>query len=157
MSSPSSKSDTSTLRRILRWLLIAVATLVVLLALAALTITLISRSRAKRTYPVQPVAYTMYSSDEDIAEGERLAQARSCASCHGDNLAGRVASDELPVMRLVGTNLTGGAGSAIRGWSDEDIARIIRYGVRPDGKPAFFMPAHEYFSIPERELGQLIG
>lgn len=122
-----------------------------------MVVSLISKARATRSYPVQDVAYTIYTSEDDLAEGARLVRARGCTSCHGDNLAGRLVSDELPVMRLVGTNLTGGLGSVIDEWSDEDIARVIRFGVLADGAPAFFMPSHEYFAIPERELGQIIG
>lgn len=145
------------LRRALRWALVFVGALVTLLAIAAVVVTLLSTSRARRTYPVQDVPVTLRTAPEDLAEGERLSRARGCADCHGEDLAGRVAMDELPMMRMVGPNLTGGEGSSLGEWSDEDIARVIRYGVRPDGRAAFFMPAHEYFAMPDRELGRIVA
>lgn len=147
----------STSRGILRWLGITLAVGIALLALTALVITLLSKGRAKRSYPVNEVAYTVYDSPDDLIEGERLSKARGCAECHGANLAGHVASDELPMMRMIGSNLTGGEGSVIQDWSDEDIVRVLRYGVYPDGRPAFFMPAHEYFAMPAKEMGQIIS
>lgn len=157
MPSAQSQDKPSVAHRISRAVGIAVAVGIALIALTALTVTLLSKSRAKRSYPVNDVAYTVYDSPEDLIEGERLSKARACAECHGSNLAGHVASDELPMMRMIGPNLTGGQGSVIQDWSDEDIVRVLRYGVYPDGRAAFFMPAHEYFSMPDKEMGQILA
>lgn len=152
---PSAKPSRA--RKILKWVAIGLGVIVLLAAVAAFGVVQSSKARANEVYPVNPVPVTALTSPEDIEEGARLARARGCADCHGSNLAGRLVVDEMPMMRLIGANITGGQGSNVGDWSDEDIARVIRYGIKPDGKPVFFMPAHEYFAMPPHELGRIIG
>lgn len=144
-------------RKVMRALLIVVAVLLAAVVLALLTVTLLSKRRADHTYPVASVAVPAPTSEWAVEGGGRLAAARGCNDCHGRNLAGAIPLDEPPLGRFVGSNLTGGVGSRIGEWSDEDIARAIVWGIDPDGKPLLFMPSHEYHAMPESELSELIA
>lgn len=77
-----------------------------------------------------------------------------CVTCHGDDgrggeIPGRMGSRiEAPDIRL--DVLTGPE----NGWTDDDVARAIREGIRPDGQPlSTVMPR---WQMSERELNDVI-
>jgi mono/diheme cytochrome c family protein len=86
--------------------------------------------------------------------GERLARVRGCfGGCHGERFEGQVFFDEPGVARLVAPNLT----QAAARWSDPELVRIIRYGVRPNGRSVFSMPAHTFSALSEEDLGAILA
>jgi len=86
--------------------------------------------------------------DANREEAERLYLARGCGECHGADGAGRILAD-LPPFLMAPPNITG----VMRTMSANDLHELVRRGVRPDGTPVFFMPAHEYERMPDEELG----
>lgn len=132
--------------------------LVIVGAIGALYVSRTSEARANRIYPVHDVMIVITEDPAQmVIEGERLSRARGCSDCHGANLAGRTFLEDPALGTFVASNLTGGEGSRVGEWSDGDIARVIRNGVNPDGTPAIFMPAHEYYAMPDREVGAIIA
>ncbi len=90
-----------------------------------------------------------------VAWGEHIAATRGCGDCHGADLGGAVFAEAMPVMRLIGSNLTpGGVGAT---YSDGDWVRAIRHGVGPDGKGLLFMPSYEYYYLGDEDLAALIA
>jgi mono/diheme cytochrome c family protein len=92
-----------------------------------------------------------------IDHGKHVATIRGCIDCHGANLGGGIFLEDPMVGRIVATNLTTGAGGIGQGYSDEDMVRAIRKGVKKDGKPALFMPSHEYKLLHQSDMNALVS
>ena len=59
--------------------------------------------------------------------------------------------------KIVPPNLTSGRGGIGGTYTDIDWVRSIRHGVRPDGKPLFLMPSHEFYKFSDADLGEIIA
>lgn len=81
--------------------------------------------------------------------------ATHCVSCHGADLGGAVFIDDPAVGLYVGSNLTTGEGGVGDRYTDEELARAIRYSLRPDGRPLLFMPAQS--SLSDEDLAAIIA
>ncbi len=84
---------------------------------------------------------SLAQADPSLERGAYLVEGPAgCGNCHTPlgpqgpvmemNLAGRLVEDG-PAFRAVASNLT--QASRIAGWSDAELARAIREGIRPDG------------------------
>jgi mono/diheme cytochrome c family protein len=86
-------------------------------------------------------------SSESIAQGEALAAAAHCASCHtrpgGQPFAGGYGVNT-PFGVIYGTNITPDAETGIGTWSLEAFERAMREGVARDGSHLF--PAFPYYA-----------
>ncbi|MGH8315258.1 MAG: hypothetical protein ACRETU_08935, partial [Steroidobacterales bacterium] len=91
---------------------------------------------AHHTFAGPPLRVTRDPSMVD--EGARLAHVNGCFGCHGDDLSGRVFVDRLFIGRLSGHNLT----RVVPQYTDEQLASVIRGGVKSDGTGIIFMPCH---------------
>lgn len=101
--------------------------------------------------PVMNIADAVARGDRVL--GERIYQVRAgCVECHGADLAGRVAIDDPAIGTFHGANLT-----VLRDWSDEEIARAIRFGVHRTGRALEFMPSFDYVPLSREDLGSLIA
>jgi len=137
------------IRKILKW------TGLILLFLAA-GITIITASRQHLKYEA-PFPVIKVSKDSlVIAQGKHLVfGAAHCINCHSGanadslinlglpvDLTGGFEFD-LPVGKIYSKNITPDIETGIGKYTDEQIARLLRYGVRPDGTAVFdFMPFH---------------
>lgn len=143
------------MRKALRWLGYGLAGLVVLGILAWVGIYIQSERVLRRAYRLPPSAFVAPEPDSElVAEGQRLAAIRGCfGGCHGDRAEGGVFIDEPRIARLVAGNLT----RAVRDYSDPELERIIRHGVRPDGTGVFGMPSEMFYHLSDRDLGAIIA
>src|SRR5687768_5831373 len=90
--------------------------------------------RESRVYRRQPPPLEVPVSGQALAHGAHFARTiAGCAECHGDDFGGRVLGDDA-VMRLVASNLTPGAGSAVRGYQDNDWWNAIVHGAGRNGR-----------------------
>lgn len=103
--------------------------------------------------------------EASVERGEYLVRGpMGCGNCHtpiGPNgpemdkeLTGRVVEDS-EAFTAVAPNLT--AAGAIAGWSDADLARAIREGLRPDGSligPP--MPFSQYRGLSDEDLASIV-
>lgn len=135
------------MKKVLKWIAIVAIVLVVLIVGAVIAMVLISKSREGRSYDVTPAGFEAISDAATLEEGARLFVARGCAECHGDVGQGREVIDEA-FARMVGVNLTNLGDD----YSPVDFERALRHGVTPDGRALFFMPAHEFYYLPDRDL-----
>jgi mono/diheme cytochrome c family protein len=87
-----------------------------------------------------------------LAEGERIAILRGCTGCH-DHLYGDVFDSEPLIGTLVAPNLT----QVLQKYSDADLVRLLRYGVRPSGESVFVMPSTMFYYLSDADLGKLIA
>ena len=141
------------MKRALRWLRNGLIGLVVILILALASAYVISERRIRRTYRVPAANIAVPTDSASIAEGKRLAQIRGCTGCHGDQLAGQKFIDEPLLARVASPDLT----IAAREYSDADLVRIIRRGVRPDGRSVVVMPSSMFTPLRDADLGRIIA
>jgi mono/diheme cytochrome c family protein len=107
-----------------------------------------------RRYPVSPSTFTASQGAEAIARGKRLADITGCTDCHGPDLRGQLFADEGWWRgRYYASNLTLKALT----YSDADLARIVREGVRPDGRGVIAMPSFAYVRLTDAETADLIA
>ena len=140
------------LGKLVAWGLVAV---VAVLGMAVGTVYALSERRITKTWHVDAIALEVRPSEDLVERGAAIATYRGCRDCHGENLAGRVFIDAMPVMRLESPNLTrNGIGAR---YSDDDWARAIRHGVRPDGTAILFMPAQEWTELSHEDMAALIA
>jgi len=107
-----------------------------------------------RPYPVVTATIPAARAADAIARGRHLADITGCTDCHGADLRGRVFIDDGWWRgRYYASNLTLKAQS----YSDEDLARIVRTGVRPDGRGVVAMPAFGYVRVSNDEMAEIIA
>ncbi|MGH8082978.1 MAG: c-type cytochrome, partial [Lysobacter sp.] len=105
---------------------------------------------------VQPVAYAEPTAPT-LQHGGYLYRSRGCQECHGGDGAGRVFIDEPGGLRVRAPNITGGAGSAARGYDPGDWVRAIRHGVNRDSHPLMIMPSEDYNRLTDADLAALVA
>jgi mono/diheme cytochrome c family protein len=112
-----------------------------------------------KVYTQAPLDNIKASTDEAvIARGKHLVDAvAGCSSkdCHGKDLSGGNTLVMGPLGSLTGPNITGGGLGAA--YTDGEIARLIRYGIKKSGKSALFMPAQELNWLPDDEIVAVIS
>lgn len=88
-----------------------------------------------------------------IAEGERQAWLHGCHGCHDAQLQGKVFVNEPRVMRVVAPNVT----ERIAAYSDAELARLIRHGIRRDGTGVLAMPVSTFYQMSDADVGRIIA
>jgi uncharacterized SAM-binding protein YcdF (DUF218 family) len=142
------------MKRILRWLRIGLLSGVLLLVIASAAVYLLSERILRRRYTEPLVPIAVPADSLSTVEGHRLARLRGCSGgCHGVEIEGGVFIDALLLARLIAPNLT----AAVRNYSDEDLARIIRRGVRPDGYSVIGMPSEMFTTLTDEDLGKILA
>lgn len=87
------------------------------------------------------------------ARGERLGWIHGCSGCHQPNLHGEKWLDDPLVGRLYPTNLTRVLGD----YSDPELARAIRQGVRHDGTALWAMPSATFSTLTDQDTADIIA
>jgi len=141
------------MHRALRWFRNALAVLVVVLLVAAATVYILSERIIRRTYDEPLVAIPIPRDSASIAEGGRLALIHGCRGCHTKDLSGEWFEDEFLVARLAAPSLT----LAAQDYTDEELVRIIRRGVRPDGRSVWAMSSEMFAPLTDADLGMIIA
>lgn len=114
------------------------------------------------------VAGTAAAQEADLARGEYLARIMDCGGCHTRGvflgrpdpdlyLAGSEVGFYLPGLGyFYPPNLTPDPASGLGAWSEEDIIRAVREGVRPDGRIlAPVMPSRSYAALTDEDAWAL--
>lgn len=139
------------LKKILKWVGIVLAALVLLIAIGVGVASCMYASHRDATFETAGHDFEIPDDPALAGEGERLYLSRGCGECHGPDGAGRVLLD-IPPFLMAPPNITG----VMRALEPADLHRLIRRGVRGDGTPIFFMPSHEYQRMPDEELGLIV-
>jgi mono/diheme cytochrome c family protein len=116
-----------------------------------------SAAKLSRTMPaVHRLDFAAPSGAEAVAKGKHLYESLTgCIDCHGPDGAGVVVVPGGPMGTIVGANVT--PGGRVQSYSDSDLERIIRHGVRPDDTTVKFMPVFDYINLSDEEIGQVIA
>ncbi len=117
-----------------------------------------SAAMLSKTYPAPFTAVPIPTDAAAIERGGHLVRAvGTCATCHGDDLGGKVYAEMGPVGVVAGRNLTRGRGGIAGTFTDADWVRAIRYGVRRDGTSLIMMPSEVYTRFTDADLGAIIA
>jgi len=145
--------------RVLRWILISVATVLTLVVLLIATVWLVSWRRIGRVHTVEVVVpRTVPAGADAIARGQHIASAvASCTLCHGADLGGQMMGEPSAFGTLAAPNLTRGTGGLGQTFTDVDWVRAIRHGVHRDGTSLVVMPSEAFVHMNEGDLGDLIA
>ena len=92
-----------------------------------------------------------------IERGRYLFASRGCVDCHGANGAGRTFIDDANGLRVRGPNLTPGAHGVVAGYTSADWDRVVRHGIKRDGRPALIMPSEDYNRLTDDDLAALVA
>jgi len=141
------------MHRALRWLRNLVITLAVLLLLFVVAVYARSEQILRRPYDEPIVTLPVPTDSASIAEGGRLALVHGCRGCHTNTLTGEVLVDDPLLARLVAPNLT----ASVRHYSDPELVRIIRRGVRPNGRSVWAMASEMYAPLSDADLGRILA
>jgi mono/diheme cytochrome c family protein len=97
------------------------------------------------------------AAERAVERGRHLVEARyGCVECHGKDFAGGTMVDDPMIGRLLGPNLTTGAGSRTVDYQPSDWDRIVRHGIRRDGHPAL-MPSADFQRMSDQELSDIVA
>lgn len=143
--------------RLLKRALAAVGVLVLLLVLAAGGAYALSERRLARRFTVADEAVPVAADSATLARGRHIAVTRGCADCHGADFGGTTFIDAMPFARLTASNLTSGRGGVTEGMTVADWVRAVRHGVGREGRALLFMPAQEFNSLSDEDLGALVS
>jgi len=144
----------------LKWIGVFLTGLLTLIPAALLVLALVGFSKLNKHYdnPVATIQTT--GNPAQIARGEQLAH--TCASCHspgnelplsGSNFG--VKFEMPPFGTLYAPNLT--PSGNIQDWSDGELIRAIREGVRKDGRSLLIMPSNNYRNLSKDDVQALIA
>ena len=144
--------------RLLRWIGLALGTLLTLLVIFGLFVYLRSQCRVNETYQAPTDKIAIPTNAAAIERGRYLVNYVSvCVDCHGAKLEGGLVVDDPMLGRITASNLTRGKNGVGGQWSDADFVRVLRYGVKPDGKSALVMPSNDYTHLSDADLGAIIA
>jgi mono/diheme cytochrome c family protein len=128
--------------------------MVLLIVLALAVVYIWSTIILDKTYPVPLTEVHIPNDTLSVREGARLVQIEHCGDCHGDHLTGAVFRDMDPhIATLVAPNLT----QVIPAYSNEEIERVLRYGVKKNGHSVYEMPVSMYHQLKEESVVNIIA
>ena len=123
---------------------------IAVLSLAALYA--ISEWRLRRSYDA-PLTPLRTSEPVDLAEGERMAKIVGCwAGCHGPEGEGG-AEHIRGIVRHTAPTLS----AVLPLYTDEELVRLIRYGVKRDGRSAIGMISYTFWPLGDEDLADIIA
>ena len=138
---------------ILKWTGIVFGSLVLLVVLAVVVLYAISEYQFHRTYFTPQVTLAIPRDLDSIANGKFIAITRGCSGCHNGQLQGQVLDDDPWLGRLVAPNIS----QIIPHYSDTQLVRLLRYGVRPNGTSVIIMPSSMFYYLTDKDLADLIA
>jgi cytochrome c553 len=141
------------MQTILKWTSIVFVSLVLLVALAVVLLYAASQHQFHRTYSAPQVTLVISHDPASISNGKFIAITRGCSGCHNGQLQGQILDDDPWLGRLVTPNIS----QSMQHYSDAQLARLLRYGVRPDGTSVIVMPSSMFYYLTDEDLADLIA
>jgi mono/diheme cytochrome c family protein len=145
------------MRTVLKWIGRVVLVFLAGAVVAVLWAFLTSNAQANKEYDVETAELSIPTDAESIAEGKRLVAIRACGDCHGADMGGMLLVEDPALGAFYGTNISGGEGSPVAGYTPREWDLAIRHGVGPDNKPLVFMPSTDYYRISDEDLAMMIA
>lgn len=146
------------MKTLLKWLGIGLTVIVCLIVLGAAWAYASSNRTINKRYTPGVSWIAVPRDSETVAWGRHLVMAvTKCVDCHGEDLAGTMFIDDAAFARLAAPNLTTGRGGLGSVYTDEDLVRVIRHGVKRDGRAAMIMPSEAYTHLSDDDLAAIIA
>lgn len=93
-----------------------------------------------------------------LARGKHLANGLgACTGCHGADYGGGMVEEMGPVGRFGNPNITPGKNGALAVYTDAELARLVKHGIRRDGTSVRFMPSGDFSWWPDSDVDALIS
>ncbi len=101
-----------------------------------------------------PAPQVKVSSDPQvIARGQHLAESiGACIDCHAKDLGGKIMADMGPLGIIYTSNISGGGD-----YTDAELARVLRDGIKRDGTGLVFMPSQDFRWWPDEDVAAVIS
>ena len=141
------------MKRVLRWLGFGLGGVIVLLLLATMVVYGLSSRILHKAWDVPLTQIIVPSGPAAVAEGRRLVTIRGCTDCHGPQLEGAAFFDDPLLGRIPAPNLS----QVITGYSDAELERLLRHGVRKNGEGVVIMPSSMLARLSDADLGAMIA
>lgn len=107
----------------------------------------------ERADPLQGVDLAAIALERAIERGKHYLSSRAaCADCHGDDMGGKVIIENPVMGTWAAPNIT--RGGKTKDYKSEDWIRIIRHGVKPDGR-ATSMPSRDFANFSDQEVSDI--
>lgn len=139
------------MKRILKWLGVAVGGIAALALCAAIYLFMATQRVIARTYDVPLSTFNAPSDRESVRKGERLATIYGCSNCHGPDLAGTDMFDKPGIAHITAPNLT----EFVKDYTDAEFERLVRHGIKDDGTSAWIMPSAMFSHLTDEDLGDI--
>jgi mono/diheme cytochrome c family protein len=136
-----------------KWILRGLAGLVALIAIGVVAFYGVSEAMIRHRPEVPLVQVRAASGPEAVARGEQLARLYGCGGCHEANLQGQEWEDSFWSGRIWTSNLT----RAMPHYTDAQLARTIRAGVKADGSLMWGMPSESWVRVTDAEMADLLA
>jgi len=137
-------------KRFLKWTAIVLGSVVVV---ALAVIYGVSEYRLRQTFDIPAASIQIPTDSLSLANGRHIFETRGCTGCHGQGMAGKVFFDEPFLARLIAPNVP----KAIKRYTDQDLARLLRHGVRPNRHGVAVMPSSMFYHLDDTDLGALVA
>lgn len=89
-----------------------------------------------------------------IQQGEYIARASGCMSCHGEDLAGGY-QVETPMGTIVASNISPSLQFGIGAYDRDDLVNVLRHGVSPNRRLYPAMPYASYRGMTDEDIDAL--
>lgn len=131
---------------------IALGLLAVSICACFLAVYALSEWKLSRRYEA-PLVPLRHAAKPDMAEGERMARIVGCwDGCHGRR--GEGGHEEIEgVVRHTAPTLS----QVVALYSDDELVRLIRYGVKRDGRSAVGMTSYTLWALGDQDLANIIA
>ena len=129
--------------------------LLILAVVLALFASTLGERKRQRVVDVKVTGVAWASDAPALEHGRYLFRSRGCAGGHGVDGGGREFINDGKGMRLRGPNIT--PGGTAGHYTAQDWERVVRHGVKSDGRPAFIMPSEDYNRLTNTDLAALVG
>ena len=109
-----------------------------------------------KVYDVKPLPIAKSDDPAVIARGEHLSKSLAGCSlrdCHGSDWSGGRLIDMGPVGTFVAPNVT----NVLSAYSDGELARLIRHGIKNDGRSICFMPVGDLNWLSDDDVKAVVS
>jgi mono/diheme cytochrome c family protein len=144
------------LKRLLRYCLYIVASLIVVIGAFAIVVNLDFNKRLTKIYDIEVRKFEIERDSALLSQGKHIALTRGCNDCHGENYEGKIFIDDPGLGRIVAANLTRGKGGIPQDYSFDDFVKAIRHGLDRENRSLKVMPSYEYAFLSDKDMGALV-
>jgi mono/diheme cytochrome c family protein len=143
-------------RRVLRWVGLVLVVVLALVVVGFGAVVVASNRALDERVAVAPPAPVL--GHGSVERGKHLFNAvSSCVVCHRNDAGGGPFITDAAVAKLNAPNLTRGKGGVGATYSDADLDRAIRRGIRPGGTRLLIMPSWDYAVLSDSDAASLVA